>query len=234
MCIRDRGIAYTCTYSGSKTITNAKYDNTSGIMTVTTATNHGLGVGSGVIITGLGMTCQLDNGASTHTYPRTTDPYYAGSVIISKTAQTFTIQVGPSTVPTFYKTGGRSQGALLAPRPYDKNATSFEVTVVDNTKFQVNAGTTTAHHWYNRGGLVHKPFNVSVDAPVAYDDIKLISGSTGIGASVTVKIGAGSSIEDIVITNTGYGYTVGENLSIAGIPTDSSACLLYTSPSPRD
>ena len=218
-----QGIAYTCTYSGSKTITNAKYDNTSGIMTVTTATNHGLGVGSGVIITGLGMTCQLDNGASTHTYPRTTDPYYAGSVIISKTAQTFTIQVGPSTVPTFYKTGGRSQGALLAPRPYDKNATSFEVTVVDNTKFQVNAGTTTAHHWYNRGGLVHKPFNVSVDAPVAYDDIKLISGSTGIGASVTVKIGAGSSIEDIVITNTGYGYTVGEKLSIAGIPTDSSA-----------
>ena len=51
----------------------------------------------------------------------------------------------------------------------------------------------------------------------------MISGSTGIGASVTVKIGAGSSIEDIVITNTGYGYTVGENLSIAGIPTDSSA-----------
>tara|TARA_R100001463_G_scaffold29565_4_gene67181 strand:+ start:6528 stop:10223 length:3696 start_codon:yes stop_codon:yes gene_type:complete len=218
-----QGIGYTCTYSGSKTITNAKYDNNSGIMTVTTATNHGLGVGSGVVISGLGMTCQLDNGASTKTYPRTTDPYYAGSVIISKTAQTFTIQVGPSTVPTYYKTGGRSQGTLLAPRPYDKNAQSFQVTVVDNTKFQVNAGTTTAHHWYNRGGLVHKPFNVSVDAPVAYDDMKLISGSTGIGASVTVKIGVGSSIEDMVITNTGYGYTVGEKLSVAGILTDSSA-----------
>ena len=64
---------------------------------------------------------------------------------------------------------------------------------------------------------------VVIDSPYAYDDLKLTSSSTGIGASVTVKIGAGSSVEDIVITNTGYGYTVGEKLSVAGIPTDSSA-----------
>tara|TARA_B100001175_G_C19512642_1_gene644948 strand:- start:35 stop:3175 length:3141 start_codon:yes stop_codon:yes gene_type:complete len=64
---------------------------------------------------------------------------------------------------------------------------------------------------------------VVIDSPYAYDDLKLTSGSTGIGASVTVKIGAGSSVEDIVLTNVGYGYTVGEKLSVAGIVTDSSA-----------
>jgi len=64
---------------------------------------------------------------------------------------------------------------------------------------------------------------VVIDSPYAYDDLKLTSSSTGIGASVTVKIGAGSSVEDIVLTNVGYGYTVGEKLSVAGIVTDSSA-----------
>ena len=57
------------------------------------------------------------------------------------------------------------------------------------------------------------------DEPVAYDDIQLISGSTGVGASVTVNVGAGLSIESFTLNNIGYGFTVGEELSIAGIPT---------------
>mgnify|MGYP003323718509 FL=1 len=61
------------------------------------------------------------------------------------------------------------------------------------------------------------------DSPYAYDDIKLISGSTGIGASVSIKISIGDSLSEPNITNTGYGFTVGEVLTIAGIPTNFSA-----------
>jgi len=61
------------------------------------------------------------------------------------------------------------------------------------------------------------------DSPYGYDDIKLISANTGIGASVSIKIGIGDSISETEITNTGYGFTVGEQLTVAGIPTNFSA-----------
>ena len=217
------GIAFTCTYSASKTISNAVYDNTSGIMTVTTTANHGLSIGQGVILSGIGMTCQLDGGASTKTYPRTTDPYYAGSIIAAVPGvKKLTVQVGPSTVPTFYKTGGRLQGALIGPRFGDLNAEGASVTVVDNTTFEYPAGVTTAHHWYARGGSVTKPIIVDFDSPIGYDDIQLISASTGIGASVSLNVGTGLSITSFDLNNVGYGFTVGEQLRIAGIPTNTS------------
>ena len=61
------------------------------------------------------------------------------------------------------------------------------------------------------------------DSPYAYDDIKLISANTGIGASVSITIGAGDSISKTEIINTGYGFTVGEQLTVTGIPTNFSA-----------
>ncbi len=66
------------------------------------------------------------------------------------------------------------------------------------------------------------------DSPYGYDDIKLISANTGIGASVSIKIGIGDSIAQTEITNTGYGFTVGEQLTIAGIPTNISAATNFT------
>ena len=62
-----------------------------------------------------------------------------------------------------------------------------------------------------------------LDAPYAYDDLKLTSSGTGIGASVSVNVSAAGSISAPVLTKTGYGYTVGEQITIAGIPTSFSA-----------
>ena len=56
-------------------------------MTVTTAVGHGLstsGQKSVVIFTGLAFTCGLDNGASTHYYPRGQDAAYHTAVKITK------------------------------------------------------------------------------------------------------------------------------------------------------
>jgi len=63
---------------------------------------------------------------------------------------------------------------------------------------------------------------ISFDAPIAYDDIQLISSSTGIGASASIFVGAGLSITSFQLNNIGYGFTVGEQLRIAGIPTVTS------------
>ena len=62
---------------------------------------------------------------------------------------------------------------------------------------------------------------LTLDEPVGYDDFQLISGSTGVGASVSVVVGAGLSIESFTLNNVGYGFTIGEQLSIAGIPTNT-------------
>ena len=93
------GIAFTCNYTGSGpvNVTNAVYDNVTGIMTVTTATAHNLntsGQRSDVILTGLAFTCGLDGGSSTHVYPRTTDPAYCGtSVLSTPTTTTFKLML---------------------------------------------------------------------------------------------------------------------------------------------
>jgi len=63
---------------------------------------------------------------------------------------------------------------------------------------------------------------IRFDAPIAYDDIKLISSSTGIGASASIVVGSGLSITSFQLNNIGYGFTVGEQLRIAGIPTVTS------------
>ena len=69
---------------------------------------------------------------------------------------------------------------------------------------------------------------IEFDSPYGYDDLKLVSSGTGIGASVTVNVSTGNSISAPVLTNTGYGYTVGEKIRIVGIPTVATAGTGFT------
>jgi hypothetical protein len=72
---------------------------------------------------------------------------------------------------------------------------------------------------------------VLFDDPLSYSDIplKYISGTSGIGTESTVDIvvGQGSSVISFEIKNTGYGYKVGETLTVdvggtTGIPTNTN------------
>ena len=68
----------TCDYAPPLGVSTAQYDHISGIMTVTTSVGHGytsFGKLSQVILSGLAFTCTQDNGATVHTYPRTTIPH---------------------------------------------------------------------------------------------------------------------------------------------------------------
>ncbi len=116
---------------------------------------------------------------------------------------------------------------------YRSEGTQFKVRVIGGNPTTAAAGTFSV-----QDGRIKKVFMdgtpgvgytytdvplLEFDSPYAYDDIKLISGSTGIGASVSIKVSIADSISEPNITNTGYGFTVGEVLTIAGIPTNFSA-----------
>ena len=240
------GIAFTCNYTGATAVnvSNAVYNNVVGVMTVTTATPHGLsttGKRSDVILTGLAFTCGLDNGGSTHLYPRTTDPAYCGSKVLSVISTTqFVINVGVSTVPTFYSSGGTAQAAIIAPRANNNSASKSDpassgtnvLNVLTAKKFEVNTGISTREHFYARCGKVQKPLEVVIDEPLSYSDIPLIYSSssvTGVGTSATadIVVGQGSSVIGFNIKTEGYGYGVNEKLTVPiggplGIPTTSS------------
>ena len=83
----------------SKTISNAVYNIDTGLMTVTTSANHGYYKGKYVYLSGIGMTCYLDP-VNPKIYPNRNTGY---NVVRIDSATQFTVNVGVSTVPSFYK-----------------------------------------------------------------------------------------------------------------------------------
>ena len=85
----------------SKTITNAVYNIDTGLMTITTSANHGYYKGKYVTLSGIGMTCYLDP-VNPKIYPNRNTGY---NIVRIDSATQFTVNVGVSTVPSFYKAG---------------------------------------------------------------------------------------------------------------------------------
>jgi hypothetical protein len=86
----------------------------------------------------------------------------------------------------------------------------------------VNSGIVTSIIITN-GGIGYtntNPPKVTFESPLPYDNISLTGSYTGIGASVSIIVGQGSSVIDFQITNFGYGYKVGDILTPVGILTD--------------
>ena len=237
------GIAFTCDYLPAVGVQSAVYTASTGIMTVTTSSAHGLSVSgkaSDVVLTGLAFTCSLDNGGATHTYPRTTDPAYGGTPVTGVASVTqFTINVGISTVPTFYVSGGTIQPALIAPRSENNSESGVDpaaqgstiLTIIDTTSFTINSGVSTRTHFYSRGGSVNRAMDVIIDEPLSYSNLPLIysSSSSGVGtqATVNVVVGQGSSIVSFEVINKGYAYADDQILTVpvggtTGIPTNPS------------
>lgn len=114
---------------------------------------------------------------------------------------------------------------------YRNGPTTYKVSVYGGTYTTGAAGTFTVEDGHIKDVFMNSPGVgytwtdvplLQFDAPIPYDDLELISSSTGIGASVSVNVGAGLSITNFQLNNLGYGYTVGEQLRIAGIPTVTS------------
>ena len=135
------------------------------------------------MFSGLAFTCALDDGAATHSYPRTTDPAYCGTPDTGVASATqFTINAGVSTVPTFYASGGTIQPALIAPRDVNNSDSGTDpaasgstiLTVGTTTSFTINSGVSTRAHFYSRCGTVNRRMDVVIDEPLGYTNIPLV------------------------------------------------------------
>ena len=223
-------------------VTAADYNATTGIMTMTIGAGHSLTTGTNIKIAteSLTFTCSKDGNSTTHRYPRKPDAYYGGVGIsaVNSTTQ-FEVNIGVSTVPTYYVGLGSVQAAIVAPRANNNSASKTDpaangatvLDVIDDKTFITNTGISTLAHFYARGGRLEKPLDVIFDDPESYSNLALeyASNSSGIGtaATIDVVVGQGSSIVSFRVDETGYGYGQGENLTVpiggtTGIPTTSS------------
>jgi hypothetical protein len=114
-----------------KTISGATYDNTTGLMVITTSGAHGFSEGKYVYLTGIGMTCYL-NPTIPVIYPHRT---YGYNVLTVNTTTSFTVNIGISTVPTFYKSGGMAVGLSTGQHvSYSKGTNASEIGGFNDTK----------------------------------------------------------------------------------------------------
>jgi len=119
----------------AKSITNAVYDNSTGLMTITTEGEHGYKNGKYVTLTGIAMTCQYST--SPKVYPDDNTGY---NIVRVDGATQFTVNVGVSTVPTFYYTGGMGGGGYVSGLSagqhisYDKKSNSSAISNLTHEK----------------------------------------------------------------------------------------------------
>jgi hypothetical protein len=244
MGVTIKNLAFLCPSAGDppdipvRPISNAVYDNISGIATITTvSTNHRFSVGMGVSLAGLGFTCP--SGPATLTYPSGKEGYVFRVDSIPASNQ-FTVNVGPSTLPHTYVSGGTAtfMGYVF---PSGNYGNVFEVqSIPTSNSFTVYTGISTLAHTYVAGGTakinVVRPFDGQV---VYFDDlyytvnrIRVGSGGTGYNSSPVVTISSPStdwgvqatavaevtngSVTAIEIVSSGRGYTTAPTITIAG------------------
>jgi len=121
--------------------------------------------------------------------------------------------------------------------------TSIVVSVANSTGGKIAIGTASAVNgnivaiaitYSGIGYTTTNPPTIIIDAPLNYENIPLVydSSNSGIGteAKANIVVGYGNSVIDFTITNSGYGYSTGNILTVelggtTGIPTFSS--LIY-------
>lgn len=100
--------------SDTLNVTNAFYDNTTGLTTITVSSDHNFNIGMGVSISGLGFTCS--SGPGIITYP-SGNKGYIFEIIGTPTSNSFEVYVGVSTLQHSYQSGGTVNLDLV--RPFD-------------------------------------------------------------------------------------------------------------------
>ena len=175
-------------------ISNFVYDIRSGLSTVTTATPHGFQVGMGVTLAGIGLTCAY----GTKTYPDGKVGYIF-EVKSTPNPFTFTTNVGPSTVPSTYTSGGTAK--LDVVRPFDGQNVFFDTLYQEVSKIKLTSG----------GSGYTSPPTITIQAPGT---------AWGIQATAVASIKNGS-VDEITLVSSGRGYTSTPTITVTGSATAS-------------
>jgi len=163
-------------------IQTASYDNVTGILTVTTSTDHNLNVGMGVTISGLEFTCP--SGPGIVTYP-SGNYGYVFTVNSVGAANSFSAYVGASTLPHVYNSGGTVKINIV--RPFDGQVVYFEDLYYTVSEITVSSGGT---------GYTGNT-TVTIDPP---------SVDWGIPATAIAEVVNGSVV-NVEVVSSGRGYS---------------------------
>ena len=141
-----------------------------------------------------------------------------GTAIVSSAGTITSVSIGNS--GSGYRVGLQTNILVSA-------VTSSGVTTIGTAN--VTAGLVTSVTITNGGSGFSQssPPNLEFEKPLNYENMRLVGSSTGIGASVSVRVGTASSIISFQITNFGYNYKIDDVLKIeeggqAGILTDAN------------
>ena len=151
--IRLEGLEFNCTSSTATTnVIDATYDETTGIVRVTTDSNSQTSVGNIVRLGGLTFDCTF--GTSVYPRPSVEGTDFAVTSIISPTV--FEVEVGVSTLAHTYVSGGTATVGITTTVFPDKDNTFAVISVVNNNTFALDVGVSTIPHTYAGGGTWQK------------------------------------------------------------------------------
>jgi hypothetical protein len=171
-------------------VINAEYDNTTGIVTITTDNPHNFSVGMGISLSGLQFSCNYGD-PTIVTYPSGNYGYVFEAIGVAST--TFTVNVGANDRTHNYVSGGTAK--ININRPYDGQSVYFEDLYYSVDKIIVGSGGT---------GYTSTP-TVTISAP---------NTSWGINATAIAEVKNGSLVA-IDIVSSGRGYTSPPTITIS-------------------
>jgi len=170
-------------------ISNFVYDNTTGLTTITTSSNHNFEVGMGVSLSGIVLQCDFGQ----KTYPDG-DVGFVFDVKSVPAANQFLTHVGISTLAHTYVSGGTAKIDVV--RPFDGQALYFEKLYKEVKKINVTDG----------GSNYTSVPTVTIDSP---------SVDHGIPATAVAILNNGK-IDSIDIISVGRGYESTPSITISG------------------
>jgi len=165
-------------------VTNAVYDNVTGLTTITVSQNHNFSVGMGVSISNLTFTCP--SGEGTALFPSGNNGYVF-EVANLPSSTSFEVYVGVSTIQHTYSSGGAVKINVV--RPFDGQVVYF------------------GQPYYTIGGVTVSSGGTGYtgNASVTFDSPQT---SWGISASGVAEVKNGSVVKvEMVSSGRGYGST---------------------------
>jgi len=124
-----------------------------------------------------------------------------------------TVSVGGTIQSIGLSTGG--SGYIAAPRVSIADTLGIGVSIVSS----ITNGIVTSFTIVNPGSgyTTSSPPIVTIDEPYPYKNL-LLTGGNGTGAKMNVVVGTGGSIISFDLQDRGYGYNIGDVLTLSGIP----------------
>jgi len=232
------GISHT---GPGQSISTASYNNQTGIVEITTSTDHNFVGGDRIKLVGLGFTCP--SGAGIVSYFPSTGLNYSYDITGIVSARTFSANVGTSTLPHSYigfgtvfpwydLTEGSGYRDPVSIGVTDPNHTGTEASITA----VVGAGGTLGFTIINGGSGYVEPY-IRIPEPI-YENLKVIGVSrAGIGSTTATgsnlllnvnigpspsTVGIGSTlflVDSFQIARSGYAFQVGDVFKPVGLVT---------------